>query len=137
MTDPLLEAMDLMINQMESKPKKKQRHPEPDDNMDDPPGGLMAEKTRKEIERLAIDNEIKKRKLVEKERVIRMLNDVSHTFQTAVVDTPRRDAPIMAAMAKNPGIERDFEIFLSNRNRDMIRSVKAIINQNVQDDKYG
>ena len=136
MKDPLLEEMELMIKQMGSKPKKKRRHPEPDDYIDDPPGGLAAEKMRKDIEKTSLDIAIKKRELVEKDRAIRIMNDISQTFQTVVIDTARRDAPVMAAMAKNPGVERDFEMFLSNRNRDMIRSVKAVINQNVQDGKY-
>ncbi len=136
MTDPLLEEMELLAKRMGSKPKKKHRYSEPDDGEDDPPGGLLAEKLRKDIEKVSIENATKKRKLVEKDLVIRILNDIGHAFQTAVVDFPRREAPIMAAMAKVPAAERDFEKHLSNRMRDVMRSVKAIIKQRVEDGTY-
>ena len=136
MTDPLLEEMELLIKEMGSKPKKKQRHSESNDSIDDPPGGLVAEKLRKDIEKVSIENEIKKRKLVERDLATRIMNDVSQTFQTSVIDFPRRAAPIMAAMSKNPAIEREFEKYLSDWMRDAMRSVKSVINKNTQDGIY-
>ncbi len=84
---------------------------------------LMIERRKK----LQIENEVTMGHLISRKLTISMLNVIGQEIQTSFINMPRRCSHHLAALAKNPKLEIDFEEYLAEYISKGISNVKSKI----------
>ncbi len=126
--DPLLEAM-----RAEGWDTDEQDRVEYSRNPRDPEDNVHKLKTKAETKRIDIQNAVALHHLISRKLTTAMLETIGQEMRTSFIDMPRRVSPHMAAMAGNPGIEREFEKFLAGFVQVGIENVKAKVQEMCED----
>lgn len=84
---------------------------------------VLEERHRK----LLLENEQMLGHLIEQKLVRSMIEEIGHGIQTSLVDLPRREAPVLAAIVGAPEKERDIEMYLSEKIQQSITAIQGNI----------
>lgn len=90
---------------------------------------LHERKVLAEVMRIDIQNAVSMHHLISRKLTTAMLETIGQEMRTSFIDLPRRISPHMAAMAGNPGIEREFEKYLAGFVQVGIENVKAKVQE--------
>lgn len=129
MSDALLEAMTRAGWDGEDKDQDRKMP----DSRDPDKDNLHELKVKAETKRIDIQNAVSLHHLISRKLTTSMLEVLGQEIKINFVDLPRRVSMHMASMAKNPGIEREFEKYLAEYISKGIVSMKGRIETMCQD----